>query len=139
MIPRWVERYIGIPFADEGYSLKGCHCWGIVYLVYLRERGIELPTYAEISWRDLHAVARTMLEDSARDPWHRAAVPAQAFDVVLMRGESYHAGVMVDGAHILHVERSTDSVCVPVSHPSIRHRVLASFRHKVLHEQAAVA
>lgn len=139
MIPAWVERYIGIPFVTEGASFKGAHCWGLVRLVFMTERGITLPAYGEISAQDLLAAARAVRSDSAGDPWSPVAGDRQPFDVLLMRCRPAgggmliaHCGIMVTPAHVLHVEEATASVCVPVGHPSVRARAAGAFRHRGL-------
>lgn len=139
MSPLWVERYIGIPFADEGFGFSGSHCWGLVRLVLLTERRIDLPAYGEISASDLLSASRTMGAQSIAEPWLPVVGPRSVFDVVLMRSRPDghglmlgHVGIMVDGENLLHIEKHTDSVCVPIEHPSVRHRLAATFRHKAL-------
>lgn len=138
----WAARYVGIPYADND-TTEGLHCWGLVQAVLDREAGVEVPSYGETSARDLAAVARQVEGDADIDPW--SEVPsgeARAFDVVVMSGRvrsngtsrraPIHVGVMIDAARILHVEQATDAVIVPLTHDTIRFRILKICRHKAL-------
>lgn len=137
--PAWVERYVGIPFQDDGFGFSGCHCWGLVRLVLLTEKRIELPTYGEISAGDLLAASREVETQCIAQDWLPVASAPAAFDVVRMQtrvdgqGRALgHVGIMVDPDCILHVEKLTSAVCVSVLHPSVRHRLAGTFRHKEL-------
>ena len=43
----WVARYIGIPFVSGGRTIIGCDCYGLLYLAYTIELGIEIPSLAD--------------------------------------------------------------------------------------------
>lgn len=141
---RWVERYCRIPFVDEGSSFGGCHCWGLVRLVYANELGIELAPYAGIAASDTGAVTGLVSSERGLAPWQQVIERGneKAFDVVVMRGVfpsggrkvtgPVHVGVVVAPGHVLHVMRGMDSVCVPMSHPRVTRRVLSIHRHEAL-------
>lgn len=96
--PHWSAKYVGIPYLDNGRSsLKGLDCWGLIRLVFLDERNIELPSYGEISTSELLRVARMIQANIQNDsgivtdenmPWVRIAerTPLQPFDVAYMTG-----------------------------------------------------
>ena len=98
-----------------------------IRLVYADRLGADLPTYGEISARDLARIARTM-EVGKDDGWQAVTAP-QELDVVLMRSvrggaRVVHVGVMIDARRMLHVEEATASVVVPVSHMSVAGRIV---------------
>lgn len=127
--------FVGIPFREGGDSRSGAHCWGLVRLVYREDYGIDLPEHAEITSRDLLALARVIDDESAGDPWRKVEDP-QPGDVVVMgmhgRRFPVHVGVYWHGGKVLHVEKATASVCVPIDHFSVRGRVLGFFRHEAM-------
>lgn len=137
MTSHWVGKYIGIPFLDSGFTAAGCNCWGLVHLVLRQERGIEVPTYGEISAADMVNAARRMTTDSASPPWSKCGTP-QAFDVVLMTAKEGgsrfigHAGIMTSPMHLLHVWKATDAVNMAIDHPRVRHRIVGFWRHEAL-------
>lgn len=139
----WTTKYIGIPFADAGSTRDGCNCWGLVCLVLSEQRGIEVPTYGEITARDLVAAARAMGRDGLKTPWTRVTEP-KAFDVALMYAMTPtnarvvgHAGIMSSPTDLLHVWRKTDAVNMAIDHPRIRHRIVGFYRHAALTEGCA--
>lgn len=40
-----IEKYLSIPYKDGGRDLSGCDCYGLVRLILMNERGIELPSF----------------------------------------------------------------------------------------------
>lgn len=141
----WSDRYVGLPFSDgrAQTSEAGVHCWGLVRLVLAEQCGIDVPSYGEISARDMIAVARRMSVDSGNDPW-RVVMPREVseFDVVLMtpadgRNIIGHAGIVCGAGHLLHITEGTAAMRLPLSHWSIKGRVLGYRRHAALQRVAA--
>lgn len=137
----WAEKYVGLPFADQGHTRVGVNCWGLVHLVLKHEAGIDVPTYGELSAADLLAAARTFRTDSVGKPWSKVEAPLGVFDVVLMsamidmpraRRMPGHVGIMASPTTMLHVWAATNACLMRLEHPRIRHRVLGFYRHQAL-------
>lgn len=135
----WVERYVGIPFQDVGFGFSGCNCWTLVRLVLLTECKIELPLYGETSADDLRAAGKQIGSNALIKPWLSVVGDRRTFDAILMSarlsdGGSFpgHVGIMTSPTHLLHVERATDAVNIPIDHPSVRQRIIGAFRHEAL-------
>jgi hypothetical protein len=139
----WASRYVGIPFAESGFDLAGCNCWGLVHLVLKTEWGIETPTYGEISADELLATCRAFRTSVRNDPW-REVVRSELnpFDCVLMtamdqrghRSEG-HVGIVASdngSLKVLHVWRATAACLMPLDHPRIRPRIVGFYRHRDL-------
>lgn len=133
MTQDWWGRYVGAPFADGGRGPYSYDCWGLLRAVYSDVRGVTLPTYGEVSSRDLLKIARAI--DSGRhDGW--VSCEPEPIAAVLMRSgrggaRIVHVGVMVDERRMLHVEAATHAVVVPIRHPSVSGRIV-EFRRLVL-------
>jgi cell wall-associated NlpC family hydrolase len=113
---QWWGRYIGLPFED-------CNCWALVRRVYRDHLGIDLPEYGEISDTDLLAVHRKMKAEA--ELWITPP-DSRPFDVALMatkRGVS-HVGIVTRPLWVLHTEKGSNAVHVPVSHLSLRSRIV---------------
>lgn len=135
----WIEKYVGIPFQDDGCGFSGCNCWTLVRLVMLTECKIELPLYGETSATDLRAAGKTIGSNALTKPWLSVVGDKRTFDVILMsarlsEGGSFpgHVGIMTNSTHLLHVEKATDAVNIPIDHPSVRQRIIGAFRHEQL-------
>ena len=120
---QWWAKYVGLPYEEA-------HCWELVRRVYAAERDIDLPTYGEIDAAKLVEVARAMAEAQAAEIWSPVQ-QGEAFDVALLRGRAqvWHVGIMVGPRHILHTERATNAVVVPLAHPLIAGRVTGYRRY----------
>lgn len=146
MTTHWSNAYVGIPFADGGREREqGLDCWGLVRLVFREVRAIELPTYGEVSAEDLKAIALKVKEE--REHWLSVAGRPRDFDVVLMTGRrvrnvdgakparaDIHVGLIVDASEmcVLHADLNAHSVCVPLTHDSVRFRIQSYLRHHAL-------
>lgn len=98
----WHQRYIGIPFVDNGRSFAGCDCGGLAWLVFKRELGNDLPcfdiAYSAYDSRSAGVILRRSL--------NRFFVESEPGPLVLAvfgrRFTDYHVGVFVDRERILH-------------------------------------
>lgn len=130
-----VDRYVGTPWVELGRSFKGCHCYGLAWLYAHNEAKVDLPWSDEVSGSDRRAADIFMTAAGNGDWPEIARADARAFDLVLMTGEHgapSHIGIMVSATHVLHVERNTAAVCVPLDDRSVRSRLIGFYRYKAL-------
>jgi hypothetical protein len=127
---RWVDKYVGIPFAKGGRNWGSpLDCGGLVRLVLEKEANIVLPA--------LSCINNIPAAISALPPWTKVEQPKK-FDVCLMvtptiRGLApLHIGVMVSENQILHIDEGSRSQCLSLYHPTISCRVETFYRHASL-------
>jgi hypothetical protein len=139
--PAWTGNYIGIPYVSRGDTRAGCHCYGLVRLLYREQLGIDLPEFGPLSADDVLAAARAMRSGAVLPPWRYVEPPLRAFDGVVMtrrsrqtrfRAVEGHAGVMLNHRTMLHVDDAAGAVKVPIDLPSIRDRIIGFVRHEAL-------
>lgn len=144
----WWGAYVGRSFGHRS------QCWSLVVEVYRDRLGVDLPEHGEVAAsyvamteglrfghlpREQIATARRAVMDAfeagqAAESWRPVEIP-QAFDVVLMggphadRSRVMHVGVAVDSKRMLHIEKATGSVVVPMVHPSVAGRIIGYRRH----------
>ena len=137
-----MSKYIGLPYCESDQS--GYSCWGLVRLVLNEKCGIDVPTYGDTDAKILIAVSRRMLQEAEAEIWQNVEPDdLSQYDVVLMRGQPnrsspsvrttpVHAGIMMTQVQLLHTTKETNSVQVPMTHWSIRSRIISFYRHKDL-------
>jgi cell wall-associated NlpC family hydrolase len=117
MFPDWVEKYIGIPFLDEGRDpAVGMNCWSLFQHVCNVEGGMSVPDYNGPLWygrtkSDPRGITAAMYD------YAEQFVPVEPgdermFDGILLRvgGFPTHCGVIIEPGYMLHVEVGSDSV-----------------------------
>lgn len=147
MAVTWWGAYIGRSFGDQN------ECWSLVREVYLDRLKIDLPAYGEVSAEYVAAVAAIRSGDVGRlvearrqvtrafeagqavECWKNDIVEPEVYDIVRMGGKNQdrrrvvHVGVVVDKHRMLHVEKATGSVVVPLGHVTVAGRILGFSRH----------
>ena len=44
------NKYIGIPYKNQGRGWDGVDCWGLYYLIFKTELNIELPDFSNLAY-----------------------------------------------------------------------------------------
>ena len=92
----WASQYVGIPYCEGGIAPLGWDCYGCVrYVLALHGDVYETADPTQID----------------RSKWTKVEGKAKAFDLAEMRG---HVGVFVTADLVLHCEKTSGTVCVPV-------------------------
>lgn len=137
----WANRYVGLPYRDQGRDHGGCDCWGLVRLVYAAELGIHLPRYtATYVCADAHDEVAALIEKEAvQGPWQQVATP-QMFDVLLLRQGRFgsHVGLCLNGARMLHMAQGEQAKIEDYRSAKWGRRYLGAYRHQA-REMNAVA
>jgi hypothetical protein len=104
------DKYIGLPYKDNGRDIDGIDCWGLVRLYYKEELNIDLPSYVD-EYTGPYDTNVTRAISLYKDSWNKTTTP-RAGDVVLFNiyGEPAHVGVYVGNNKFLHCREGRDSV-----------------------------
>lgn len=104
----WVDKYVGLPFADLGRDVQGVDCYGLLRLIYRDELAIELPSYvgSYVCSDEQAEVAKLLGEAAVEGPWCRNTDAPRPFDVLLFRQGRFnsHLGIAVTHGHMIHVQ-----------------------------------
>ena len=68
-IPKWVRKYIGIPFVERGRCREGADCWGLVRMVYIDQFGVTVPSFSDDYMdikRDRNDIQSSIQKNSAK-------------------------------------------------------------------------
>lgn len=139
MRPAWVNKYVGIPYLEEGRTWSGCDCYGLVRLVQWEERGIAMPELEHLAYHKRATTEERIALgekikafDAARIGWELVppGEPMREFDVIwLKHGGPIHYGVAIDHRDMLHVENGADAVPEYIDTVKWKNRVLGVYRH----------
>ena len=109
-----LRRYQQIPWADRGRDWHGVDCWGLVWLFYREEAGIELPSYAEdyASAEESDEIARLIA--GAESGWILVDDARLGDVVVFLLPQACglvpcHLGVVITPGDMLHTTRGGGS------------------------------
>jgi hypothetical protein len=104
------NKYIGLPYKDNGRDVSGVDCWGLARLFYQQEFGIELPSYTSL-YAGAHDPQVSQALETYKDTWEAAEYGA-AGDLCLFNiyGEPAHVGVYIGNRRFLHAREGRDSV-----------------------------
>jgi len=123
------DKYIGLPYLDNGRTKTGVDCWGLARLVYQGEFGIDLPSYTEeyIGGTDPHIVEAVNLY---KDNWQELATP-NIGDLCLFNifGEPMHVGVFIGENKFLHSRRGSDSVIESLNNTKWKNRFVGFYAY----------
>ena len=123
------DKYIGLPYLDNGRTKTGVDCWGLARLVYQGEFDIDLPSYTQeyIGGTDPHIVEAVNLY---KDNWQELATP-NIGDLCLFNifGEPMHVGVFIGENKFLHSRRGSDSVIESLNNTKWKNRFVGFYTY----------
>lgn len=131
MVDFWTNKYIKVPFKDKGRDENGCDCWGLIRLIYQKEKGICLPNL--LGYRD--TLDRAVIADiceKERAEWEEIKKgDEQPFDVVVikMMGFPMHVGIVYKKGFMLHCLKGVGTVAVNYESRQWVKRVVGFYRH----------
>lgn len=128
----WWTKYIGIPFVEKGRSDVGVDCWGLVKIIYEKEKGIILPSYEELyeTTEDRDILSQTIQSESSAH-WLNPEKPKE-FDVIIldMRGLPMHVGIVTKDNHMIHCAKGINTAHENFTTMRWRHKVKGFARWK---------
>ena len=112
-----INKYIGIPFKKKGFDFDGVDCYGLVWLFYREEFGMEMPSFGAYDINeDPKEVARQMNINIPLLIGDQTDTPVFG-DAVLFRFRNIpnHMGIYVGNGRVLHVMKGTFSTCESIN------------------------
>lgn len=125
----YVEKQI--PFVDGGRSIDGADCWGLAYLFYKNELGIDLPKYENFSVGDNTKETIQKIENEKMTKWQETKTPVNGNMVLLrMKNRSSHVGIYKEHNKMLHLEDGSMAIIEPLDGLKWKNRVIGFFHIK---------
>lgn len=119
----------------DGRDYNGVDCYGLIYLIYKEQLGIELNPFSGIftdqSPKTMLQIAEVMNKD--RNNWN-SPKDIKAFDMLQLRTgrHAFHVGVAIDEKRMIHVEEGINAVIERITSPIWKNRIEWIYRHKSL-------
>jgi hypothetical protein len=104
------DKYIGLPYLENGRTEAGVDCWGLARLFYRDQFDIELPSYSD-KYNGGQDPAIVSAINTHIDNWEQLSTP-NIGDLCLFNilGEPTHVGIYVGDNKFLHSREGKDSV-----------------------------
>lgn len=133
-----IDKYIGLPYQENGRAWTGVDCWGLARLFYKHELNIDLPDYSDLysgSWNE----QITALINKHKDSWLQVADPVYG-DLCLFNilGEPSHIGVYLGNNKFLHSRDGFDSVVESTNSTAWQKRLQGYFRYNSASKQDSI-
>lgn len=123
------NKYIGLPYKDNGRDETGVDCWGLARLFYKQELNIDLPSYADL-YTTSYDPAVSQAINAHKDNWE-LTTSAKPGDLCLFNiyGEPAHVGIYVGSRKFLHAREGRDSVIESLDSPQWFKRFQGFYKH----------
>ena len=123
------DKYIGLPYKDNGRDIDGIDCWGLVRLYYKQELNIDLPSYTD-EYDGPYDTNVTRAIGLYKDSWNKTNTPSVG-DVVLFNiyGEPAHVGVYIGNNKFIHSRENKDSVIESLNSVKWNKRLEGIYKH----------
>lgn len=125
-----IEKYIGLPYKDNGRDTNGIDCWGLARLFYKEQLNIELPSYSDQYIGATNSNTKELIL-THRDSWELVQDPKPG-DLVLFNilGEPTHIGIYLGNNQFLHVREGYDSVVESTQSGNWAKRIAGYYAYK---------
>ena len=126
----WYNKYVGIPYKDNGRDEQGLDCWGLVRLVYKKEYDIDLPSFDQQYFGARDVDITTELIAQNKENWQPTADRIIG-SVVLLRilNRETHVGIYVGNNKFLHAREGHASVIESLDSSMWKHRLVGFFKY----------
>ena len=102
-LDEWQRRAIDVPFVPLGRDYDGWDCYGLAVAAYRDVLGVMLPDFDYPSVRDFTNIANIFTTQIA-PAWQSSDGAVMDVACIFRRGLPIHAGLVVSGNRIMHVE-----------------------------------
>lgn len=128
------RKYLTIPYVFHGRSFEGCDCYGILYLYFREELGIEIDDFAgAVPQYDDYLKSNVMLENACLE-WEEIPIgEVRKNDAVIIDSRTngpIHCGVMISDTEILQTSSRSGPGVLKLSR--VKHLIHSAYRHKRL-------
>lgn len=132
------EKYIGLPYLENGRTETGVDCWGLARLFYKDQFNIDLPSYTD-EYDGGQDPAIISAINTHIDNWEQLDAP-NIGDLCLFNilGEPTHVGIYVGDNKFLHSREGMDSVIESLDSTKWKNRFQGFYKYTTQAQVAVV-
>jgi len=132
------DKYIGLPYLENGRTEAGVDCWGLARLYYKDQFNIDLPSYTD-EYDGGQDPAIISVINSHIDNWEELTAP-NIGDLCLFNimGEPTHVGIYVGDNKFLHCRENMDSVVESLNNLKWKNRFVGFYKYTTQAQVAVV-
>lgn len=103
------NKYIELPYKNLGRDFDGVDCFGLLYLIYRKERNISLPDYTELKYDKEWYKNENHILDNINDDWIEVSKPFKLYDALIFYNIGWksqianHIGMYIGEQKFLHI------------------------------------
>lgn len=123
------DKYIGLPYLENGRTEAGIDCWGLARVFYRDQLNIDLPSYTD-EYNGSHDPAVIEAISRYRENWEKTETPTIG-DLCLFNilGEPTHVGIFVGNNKFLHSREGRDSVIETLDNTKWKNRFQGFYKY----------
>jgi sulfur carrier protein ThiS len=132
------DKYIGLPYLENGRTETGVDCWGLARLFYKDQFDIDLPSYSS-EYDGGQDPAIISVVNAHIDNWEQLTTP-NIGDLCLFNilGEPTHVGIYVGDNKFLHSREGMDSVIESLDNIKWKNRFQGFYKYTTQAQVAVV-
>lgn len=132
------DKYIGLPYLENGRTEAGVDCWGLARLYYKDQFDIDLPSYTD-EYNGGQDPAIISAINAHIDNWTQLDTP-NIGDLCLFNilGEPTHVGIYVGDNKFLHSREGRDSVIESLNSTKWKNRFVGFYKYTTQAQVAVV-
>lgn len=139
----WTRKYVGLPWVLAGRDHSGADCWGLLWLVYMEQLGVGLPSYAAetIDGPERDEISGMIRDERMKSRWTPVHYGHEReFDMIIMRraGIESHVGIVVGCKQMLHVVCGSEARVERFDQGRWNARIAGIYRHAMIGADHAV-
>jgi len=132
------DKYIGLPYLENGRTESGVDCWGLARLYYKDQFNIDLPSYTN-EYNGGQDPAIVSIVNAHIDNWEQLTAP-NIGDLCLFNilGEPTHVGIYIGDSKFLHCREGMDSVIESLDNIKWKNRFAGFYKYTTQAQVAVV-
>jgi cell wall-associated NlpC family hydrolase len=125
----YLHKLVGIPYLENGRTIDGTDCYGLVCIVYREMLGIDIPSLENTYTGDVTNEDLTVMVESKHSVWFEVTKPIVG-DVILFRlGNKRHVGIWLREGSMLHSVNQANTCIERYDNFRWKNNIIGIFRH----------